>query len=85
MPPLQEDRGLPFFSLKRCTSWDYPFRFTSEAPRDSNSLSLLDFCPYTKCWDVHEQIIKSLNEMGVTTFKNGQTIITISSDLTVLG
>lgn len=47
------------------------------------TLSLLDFCPYTHCWDVHEQILRTLQEVGVVTFRHGQSIFSLTPELAV--
>lgn len=47
------------------------------------SLSILDFCPYTKCWDVESIIQDVLNEVQTLRFKSGISSISFNSDFTV--
>ena len=51
---------------------------------DSSSLSLLEFCPYTKCWDVAQIVFEVIEEVKSLKFTSGLSSITMNSDLTVL-
>lgn len=50
---------------------------------EGSTLSLLDFCPYTKCWDVASIITNALKETERMQLKLKKSTITMNDGLTV--
>lgn len=50
---------------------------------EGSALSLLDFCPYTKCWDVANVVANALKETERMQLKINKSTITMNDGLTV--
>ena len=50
---------------------------------DESMVSLLDFCPYTKCWDVASAISEAFAETGSIKMKKKKQSIVITPEFTV--
>lgn len=50
---------------------------------DESKVSLLDFCPYTKCWDVASVIFEAFKETGSIKKKKQKQSLVITPEFTV--